>query len=73
MSLQAFFRVRAVTPTGDHPVVATSGGSGARNRYFLGNPFESPSEVSQTQLQTVVARAFESPGVTEVVVLKSEV
>jgi hypothetical protein len=55
----------------DRPVLATCGGKGARNRYLLGVEADEPSEVNDHQLQTAIARAFEVPGVTEVVVHKA--
>jgi hypothetical protein len=47
------------------PVLAQSGGDGRRCRYLLGGGFDEPTPLNAQQLQTAVARAFESPGVTE--------
>ena len=66
------FTVHVMLAAGGLPVLASSGGSGARNRYLLGSQRDEPSELSHRQLQTVIARVFEIPGVIEVVVRQSE-
>ena len=66
------FTVHAVLEVGSLPAMASSGGSGARNRYVLGSWRDEPSELSHRQLQTVIARVFEIPGVIEVVVRHCE-
>jgi hypothetical protein len=62
------FVLVAVHPSGVLPVLALAGETSTRHRYVLGVTHVEPSELNPHQLQTAVLRAFESPGVSEVVV-----